>query len=98
MISNLKKWSLDGLLAQFDASVHDQLRRLATMPGTTHIVVFENIQMDSSECGAKSALGIGPMRTTKTLEEAAAGHLGDLPSQRKYPCAYVALIPETAPA
>lgn len=87
----MKKITMDELLTQFDASVHDALRALAEKPGTSHLVVFENQMLDSSALGQRSALRIGPACTTKTLDEAARGWLGDLPSQRKYPTAYVEL-------
>jgi hypothetical protein len=87
----MKKITMDELLKQFDESVHDRLRALAEKPGTSHLVVFENQMLDSSQAGARSALRIGPACTTKTLDEAAGGWLGDLPSERKYPVAFVEL-------
>lgn len=58
--------------------------------GTTAMVCFENLQMDSSSFGARSAMPVGPGWTTfhdlKLITEAAGTgpHLNDLPSQRQY--------------
>ena len=80
--------TFDEFLSKFDPDVHDNIRRAACLPGTTHVVLFENILMDSSAFGSRTAMVVGPHRTYRTLEDAYATHLGDLPSQRKYPVAH----------
>jgi hypothetical protein len=84
----MKEITFDELLAQFDPTVHPDLQRIARQPGTTHLVVFENRQMDSSACGERTACVVGPSRTLTTLEAAYQHHLHDLPSQRQYPVAH----------
>ena len=84
----LKEITVEELLKLFDPSVHDSIRRIAAKPGVTDLVVFENLQMDSSRFGDRSAVIVGPGCTYKSLEEIAGLHLGDLPSQRKYPVAF----------
>ena len=86
---SLKKITLEELIAKFDPSVHEKIRRIAGKEGTTHMVLFENVDFSSSRFGACSALAIGPGNTYRTLEEVENAHLGDLPSERKYPTAYV---------
>lgn len=79
------------LLAQFDPSVHDALRDVAALPGTTHLVVYENRLLDSSAAGSRTAIGVGPRRTYRSLDEAYGGHLHDPPSRRQYPVAHAAV-------
>lgn len=84
--------SLDDLVSRFDPDVHEKLRRLAVSnPTDTHLVLYENQLFDSSQFGARSALIVGPQRSTPTLEVALAGHLGHLASDRKEPVAYTVL-------
>ena len=59
--------------------------------GATHLVVFQNITMDSSQFGAETVVAIGPTMTYKTLAEIEGRHLHDLPSQRQYPQEFVDL-------
>ncbi len=68
-------------------SIEERINRLARK--ADYLVVFENQQLDSSECGRRQVLGVGPGFTCETLEAAAEGHLNDLPSQRQYPVSYV---------
>jgi len=75
------------LAAMFDPEVHDALRGL--IEGATHIVVYENLDLSSSWCGERTALKVGPGCGVRTLDKALRGHLGDLPSQRQYPIAYL---------
>jgi hypothetical protein len=86
-----KEITMDELLAQFHPSVHDAIRRAAQLPGTTHLVMFENQLFDSSRFGERSVLAIGPGRSTKTLEEAYAGRLGQMASDMQIPVAHVTL-------
>jgi len=69
----------------------DRLRAHAQMQGVSHLVVFQNVTLDSSHLGDETILAIGPKMTYKTLAEIEGRHLHDLPSQRQYPQAYVDL-------
>ena len=63
-------------------------------PTATHAVLFVNQDFSSSQFGAWRTLAIGPDQTYKTLAEVDGQHLYDLPSQRMYPVASVAIIKE----
>jgi hypothetical protein len=72
-------------LELFEPEVHDDLiAALERYPDAEGLVCFENLQMDSSSCGERTAVVVGPSNTF-TLEKARTGHLNDLPSQRQYP-------------
>jgi hypothetical protein len=54
--------------------------------GATAMIMFQNIQMDSSTFGEQTMLFVGPTCTYKTPDAIPAGyHIYDLPSQRQYP-------------
>lgn len=86
----LQQLTLAQLEERFPEDVRPKLRALLAREGTVALVLYENQQLDSSAFGDSTAVAVGPGRTYKTVEEAAAGHLNDLPSQRQYPVAYVA--------
>jgi hypothetical protein len=69
----------------FDHSAHGQLAALLDRPGVLGIVCFENLQLDASHAGDRTAVVYGPGCTYKTLEDVLGGHLGDVPNQIKYP-------------
>lgn len=92
----MKQITLQALLGLFDSSVHDALRRITQLPGTTHLVVYENRMIGSPHCGERTALAVGPQRSLPSLSEAASHWLHDLPSTRQYAVAYVDLALETA--
>lgn len=56
-------------------------------PDATGIVLFVNVDFSSSQFGAWTCLPVGPSNSLKSVTEAYGRHLGDLPSQRKYPMA-----------
>lgn len=85
----MKQISFTELAAHFHPEVHDSLERLASHPGATHLVLFQNQVL--ANAGLCSALAIGPGCTHVSLEEAYAGHLHDLPSQRQHPIAHCEL-------
>lgn len=60
-------------------------------PDATNAVLFVNLDFSSSQFGAWTVMAVGPNQTCKTVEEIAGRHLNDLPSQRQYPVAFVAL-------
>jgi hypothetical protein len=85
---SLKQITLEQLLQMFDPEVHDTIQRLAQSEDTTGLVVFENLQMDSSQFSNRTAMVVGPTRTYKTVEACEGQHLYDLPSQRQYATCY----------
>lgn len=82
---------------RFDSSVRKKLAALLDESGTDALVMFENVALDSSAFGDRTAIAIGPERTYKTLEECQKGHLNDLPSRRQYATAYVLKTSLTQP-
>lgn len=87
----LKKLTLEEFLALFDPEVHDGIRAaIARYPDCEGIVCMENLQMDSSQFGARSALVMGPSNSWPLVKVKEAGfRLGDVPSRFQYPTAYV---------
>jgi hypothetical protein len=81
--------SMEDLKALFDPSVHSALEQLAR--DARYIVVYENLNLWSSRFGDRTAVKVGPGCGVQTLEQALFGYLGDLPSQRQYPVAYLEL-------
>jgi hypothetical protein len=88
MVTRAKRLaSLDEVKAMFPPSTHDALERLAQ--SARYIVVYQNIDFWSSRFGETSALRVGPGCQVESLEEALSIWLGDLPSERQYPIAYL---------
>lgn len=73
------------------------LRRLKSVadqyPDAEAFVLFENLQMDSRDFGARTACIVGPGCSIESLIGCEGRYLGDLPSKRLYPRCCV-LIPE----
>lgn len=86
----LRQMSHEDLLQAFDPDCHASLERTLQLPGTDGLIVFENVDLSSSQIGARTAVAYGPERTIKSLDDAKGRHLNDLPSQRQYPTAYYA--------
>jgi hypothetical protein len=74
-------------LGLFDASVRDRIKANSQKPGVDAVVCFENLQMDSSEFGKRSALIMGPGCSHALTEIETGGRLGDTPSRHQYPTA-----------
>lgn len=74
--------------ALMDTPLHPILDERLARTDVSGIVCYENLQMDSSQCGSRSAVIYGPGCAATTLEAALARHLNDLPSQRQYPVAF----------
>ena len=62
---------------------------LAHEPETEGLVLYVNMQFDSSQFGRQTVMCYGPSRTYKTVAECDGKFLYDMPSQRQYPQAYV---------
>lgn len=84
----MTKLTLSELLSKFDVEVHPALLKLANKEDVLGVVVFENLQMGSSEFGLRTALAVGPNNTYKMVAECEKIWLRDLPSQRQYATAY----------
>jgi hypothetical protein len=87
----LTRITMENLLSRFDESVHDSLQEMAERDGVTHLVLFENQDLWSSQLGEKTAMAVGPGCTYGTPDEVSGRHLHDLPSMRQYPVAVVDL-------
>jgi hypothetical protein len=77
--------------ALFSPDAQDQMERLWAEEGTTGFICYENLQMDSSNFGHRSALAFGTGRSTgRSADEAleVTPRLGDVPSRFQYPVAY----------
>jgi hypothetical protein len=86
-VTKIKDITLDALIGMFDPAVHEKLRAMAGREGVSHLVVFENLQMDSSNPGARTAIAVGPGCTYHHVYQVKDQHLGDLPSRFQYPLA-----------
>lgn len=87
-VTELKKTTFEEVLKMFDPKVHDALKANYEKKGTQGIVVFENLQMDSSNFGQRTALIYGPGCSYPTLDALREGRLGDVPSRFQYPTFY----------
>lgn len=76
-------------LAQFPKNLRSKILGMAEKYQADFIVMFENVMLDSSHCGDRTACAVGPANTFKTLEELEGRWLGDLPSRRLYPQNYM---------
>lgn len=87
----LKKLTPNDFLDLFDESVHSAiLASAARYPDREALVCFENLQMDSSLFGLRSALVVGPSNTYNLEDIVKSGaRLGDVPSRFMYPVSYV---------
>lgn len=81
----LTEKSLGNFLGLFDQEVRPAIIERLAREDVDGVVCFTNIALDSSQCGHRTAMIFGPGCTYKTIEECAAGHLGDVPSRFQYP-------------
>ena len=86
----LKRITLEDLFGLFDPEIHKQIQTLHDKPNALGLVVYENLQMDSSQFGARAVLVVGPGFSTPSIEIASKNRLGDVPSRFQYPTKYVA--------
>jgi hypothetical protein len=84
----LRPFSEAEVLDMFDPSVYESLRALHAREGVEGLMVYECLDLSSSQLGARNALAYGPACSIKCAHAAAAIHFGDLPSLRKYPIGY----------
>lgn len=85
----IKEMSKAEFLALFDPSVHAAIEKSVAVNQATAVVCYENLQLDSLMRGFRSALTVGGPASTYTLEQAAAHHLGSVPSRFQYPVAFM---------
>jgi hypothetical protein len=74
------------LLALFDTSVRNQIIDAAKRLNAEAVVCMENLQLDSSQCGALTALCCGG-NCSLTVQRVLEGRIGDVPSRFQYPMA-----------
>ncbi len=88
VVTKLEKAPLEELLERFEPEVRPVIRERMVTLEASHIVCFENLQMDSSAFGARTAVMVGPTCTYKSVDELREGHLGQVPSMFQYPTCY----------
>jgi hypothetical protein len=91
----LRQVTLDELLKDFSPEGREKVLRSARHTNADALVLFENVQMDSSQFGSQSVLCVGPTCTYKSVQETDGRWLNDLPSQRQYPRAWTPAPKET---
>jgi len=84
----MRKLNKKQLMESFDRSSQNAIEVVLSKEDVAGIVVFENQTLNSSRLGEITALIYGPGCTYKSHEELEGKHLGDLPSERKYPIGY----------
>ena len=93
MVSKCEKVDWNTFKNLFDEEVHPALERVIRRDGVSHIVCFENPNMNSSEFGHRTAVIAGPGCTYRTLDMALEGRLGDTPSRFQYPTFFAEVPP-----
>jgi hypothetical protein len=78
------------LFALFSPHMQDELEEKWTADGVTGFVCFENLQMDSSEAGKRTAYAFGAGMTYDSAKQLVreVPRLGDAPSRFQYPVSY----------
>jgi len=87
-VTSLTEITLSELYKMFHKSVHSDLDAKIVKTRAEYVVVFENLQMDSSNFGHRSALMIGAQCENKTIDDIRERRLGDVPSRFQYPVHY----------
>jgi hypothetical protein len=88
LFDTMKKVTKAELYAKMDPITWPQLD---TFTKATHLVLFENQAMDSSNLGSRAVLPVGPEQGLKNLDEIQGRPIGDVPSRFKYPVEYCEL-------
>lgn len=107
---NMKQFTLEEMLERFvpDTGPSDQVKRdrdtarmnlvalAVRFPKAEAVVLFENVQMDSSSFGERKMVVVGPGCSIESVAACEDKWLNDLPSQRLYPqgCLPVGLLPD----
>lgn len=81
----VKAVSKEEFFGLFDPIVHERLEESAKLPGTAALVCFENLQMDSMSFGCRTAMAMGPGRSSGLEAIESGARLGDVPSRFQYP-------------
>jgi hypothetical protein len=85
----LKELTMAQFLAEFNPDIHEAIGKVMAKLNTKGMVLFENMQMDSSRFAEKSALMVGGESLPDWEAVTAPGcRLGDVPSRFKYPVAF----------
>jgi hypothetical protein len=88
VVTRLDKVPMKDLLEKFDLKTQSVIEERMKKLEASHVVCFENLQMDSSAFGARTALMVGPTCTYKTVDEIREHRMGELPSVFQYPTCY----------
>jgi hypothetical protein len=83
----IKEVSQESFLALFDKEVHAKIVKNSRQTGVEAVVCLENLQMDSSQCGHRAALIVGPSCTFQVKHLEDGFRLGEVPSRFQYPVA-----------
>jgi hypothetical protein len=81
----IKEVPLNELLRNVHGEVRASVLELLNQPGAEGVILFRNLQMDSSHLGEESFVAFGPGLSVVTIAQAEGKHLNDLPSLRQYP-------------
>lgn len=81
----IRQVSWDQLIMMVDENLRTRIAKIADRADVNGVVMFENMQMDSSLCGQRHFMIYGPGCTYKDVP---TGHLGDVPSRFAWPVAY----------
>lgn len=87
-VTKMEQVEKEDFIALFPDDMHAALRVALTPEHISGATCYTNLQMDSSHYGERTAMVFGPTCTYKDPVSMAEGHLGDLPSQCKYPTHY----------
>lgn len=95
----LKQITLQEMLDSMHESTHGRIRGLFSNKASEALVVFENLDANSSEFGARTVLAVGPDLDIKKVEDCDGKHLFGDPGRQQAPVAFCpASTVEAAPA
>lgn len=81
----IKELTKDQFLSMFDESVRSLICERAQEKETHAMVCFECLQTDSSFCGKRTAVCVGPERSISLEDIKGGAKIGDSPSTFQYP-------------
>lgn len=85
----IKQLSATEFLEQFSPHLaHPIVGKLPLHPDAVAVVCFENCTLDSTACGERTAVIVGPSNTFESVEACEGKWLNDLPSQRQHPVTF----------
>ena len=81
----IKTISLEDIMRVYAVDDQEKINKLLERTDVDGLIVFENMQMDSSSFAARSVVAYGPGCTYKSPADVEGKWLNDLPSQRQHP-------------